>query len=104
MCIDERLQAYLRGGPTCATLELGPPCEEVVLRRYMGGDTVRERRYPLTGVQSIDALQTWIETEAKDRSYPILPAGRRALSLECLVIEGKQQVKLTYYQTGGRRT
>jgi len=101
MGIAESLKAYLGKCPLDRAVQIEEIPEETVVRRYVGGATVRQRIFHLTDVGSFDELQTWVEAQNQRRDFPKLPDGRVTQKLECLATDQRIQIKLTYYQTGG---
>ena len=94
--------------------------EEPAIKRYVGGDAVRQKTFTLTSVdefheealRSPEHVQDWIEAQSRRKNLPDLPDGRTALRLECLnagylytTADGPSryqiQIRLTYY-TGGQ--
>ncbi|MCL2588531.1 MAG: hypothetical protein FWD84_03885 [Oscillospiraceae bacterium] len=102
MGIAESLKAYLGENPLNQTLHVEEATEDILLKRYVSGDAIRRRTFTLTGLSSMDELQVWIEEQNRRRNLPKLSDGSVARKLECQATEGQVQVKLTYYQTGGK--
>ena len=117
MTIIEALDAYFQSCPLMIrALHIEDVTEAPIVRRYIGGDAIRQRMFKLTGMEAcqVEPLQDWIESQGRARQFPPLPNGRIALRLDCLETgslytpAGKPnrcqiQIRLTYYQGGQTR-
>lgn len=112
---------YLSTTPQEFAIEDTP--EDPVIKRYTGGDSVRQKTFNLTSVEQysedqrvnieksgfFERLQDWIEEQNKKRNFPDMGEGREPRSLTCLtagylytseenIAHYQIQLRLIYYK------
>ena len=120
MTITEALHCYFSQFRTIDwAFRVEESAEEAKLKRYTGGDLMRQQEYSLTSMHPFErapikreAFEDWLEAQNRRKHFPVLSEGKEVRRLECLSA-GLQEtagelgcyqikIRLTYYEAGAR--